>query len=86
MTALEHFGINIDAIKAKVETLFKDEDELVITRSETFSSDKECLITYKSANNDLPIDSVASALQSSLKIKIDKSSSSGEFLVIKRFQ
>lgn len=84
MSVLEHFGINIDSIKAKLDELFTDSDILVVSRSSSFSSDCECLVSYKSGNNDLPVDSIADVVAQHLHITRDDVSDNGEYLLIRK--
>lgn len=84
MSGLESFGINKEAFEARIEDFFGKADNLVVSRADDYSSEKEMLVSFKSNNNDVCLNNIAAELGRAFGLKREDLSSHGPYLVLRR--
>lgn len=84
MSSLEYYGINKQNIEEKIISQFGGSNFAVISRADDYSSQSDVLLSFKSNNNDVCLNSVAAAVAREFSMERSDLSDKGHYLIIRK--
>lgn len=84
MSSLEYYGINRENVEMKCAELFAKGQAIVVARTDEHHSHNEVLLSFKSNNNDVCLNTIASEVSRVFAVPRMDKSIEGKYLVLRR--
>ncbi len=84
MSSLEYYGINKENVEKRVQELFGNSQRVVVSRANDYQSEKELLLSFKSNNNDVCLNNIATEITRVFSIPRMDAAAEGKYLVLRQ--
>ena len=85
MSSLEYYGINKENVEKRVQELFGNSQRDVVSRANDYQSEKELLLSFKSSNNDVCLNNIATEITRVFAIPRMDAAAEGKYLVLRQY-